>query len=99
MVFMKYGDAVDEFLPQKEFKSGRRFGFVRFQNKGDVGSILVAINGLRIDGEFFRANVARDRTKVAPSNLKTTPQPTMHTNPHTHPARTNYGNNPLLLLL
>ncbi|KAJ4844149.1 hypothetical protein Tsubulata_020601 [Turnera subulata] len=105
MVLMKYGEVVDVFIPQKESKSGRRFGFVRFQNKGDNGQILNAINKLEVDGGTLRANVARDRNKpinqthhkqlnrnhnTAPHNLPTL-NPTNQPNPSAHSNLPSYG--------
>ncbi|KAJ4831261.1 hypothetical protein Tsubulata_044915 [Turnera subulata] len=72
MVLSKYGEVVDVYIPQKGARSGKRFGFVRYRHKEDVGRILSDINKLKVDTGLLSANVARDGSS---SNSKAPPQP------------------------
>ncbi|KAJ4843954.1 hypothetical protein Tsubulata_028415 [Turnera subulata] len=66
MLFSKFGEIVDVFLPQKDAKSRRRFGFVRYRNTGEIGRILSDINNIKVDDVSIKLDVPKDRGSSSP---------------------------------
>ncbi|MBA0614319.1 hypothetical protein Godav_014626, partial [Gossypium davidsonii] len=60
-LFRYHGEVIDAFIPAKKNKSGRRFGFVRFDKMGDARKDINRLNGFVILG--YKISVYMTRFK------------------------------------
>ncbi|XVF06927.1 hypothetical protein REPUB_Repub06bG0093200 [Reevesia pubescens] len=58
-IFSHHGKMVDVFIPKKRSKSGRRYGFVRFSNRGDAFKVIKRLNGVWLLNAQLGVNIAR----------------------------------------
>ncbi|MFQ6621179.1 hypothetical protein Gotur_001703 [Gossypium turneri] len=49
-IFQLYVKVIDAFIPQNRAKSGRRFGFIRYESLRDVTRAIERLNGFRLYG-------------------------------------------------
>ncbi|XP_039019160.1 serine/arginine-rich splicing factor SC35-like [Hibiscus syriacus] len=65
LLFDKYGEVVDSFIPNKKSKGGSRFGFVRFTCLKDARKAINYVDRSRIRGNEVRVFLARFQPRVA----------------------------------
>ncbi|KAJ4833681.1 hypothetical protein Tsubulata_040436 [Turnera subulata] len=70
LVLSKFGVVMDVFIPNKTSVRGARFGFVRFENNGNINSLVDNINSVVVDNQYLKANVARCRSTNGSGNRK-----------------------------
>ncbi|XVF07558.1 hypothetical protein REPUB_Repub06bG0149600 [Reevesia pubescens] len=59
MIFQHHENVVDVFIPVKRNKSGRMFGFVRFDNFSDARNVVEKLNGVSLTDFKLRVNFSR----------------------------------------
>ncbi|KAJ4840526.1 hypothetical protein Tsubulata_027338 [Turnera subulata] len=84
-VLSKYGEVVDVFVPVKSTRSGKRFGFVRYQKAGDLQRLLTAVNNVQVENGTLQANIAKERHQ--PKSVVGPPQGLRAERQQTHPLR------------
>ncbi|KAH1083431.1 hypothetical protein J1N35_023192 [Gossypium stocksii] len=57
--FMKYGDAVDAFIPRKRSSKEGNFGYVRFKSISEAKRVILRLNATWIFGHCLGVNMAR----------------------------------------
>ncbi|KAJ4838608.1 hypothetical protein Tsubulata_043639 [Turnera subulata] len=62
-IMSKYGEVVDVYIPNRQSRSRKRFGFVRFRGIGDVQRLLNDVNRVQVGDGVVRANIARRRNQ------------------------------------
>ncbi|XVF28563.1 hypothetical protein REPUB_Repub15cG0040600 [Reevesia pubescens] len=58
-IFSHHGKVVDVLIPKKRSKSGRRYGFIRFSNRGDAFKVIKRLNGVWLLNAQLGVNIAR----------------------------------------
>ncbi|XP_039020011.1 uncharacterized protein LOC120151700 [Hibiscus syriacus] len=65
LIFDKYDEMVDSFIPNKRSKGGSRFGFVRFNRLEDAKQAIISADRSRIQGNKVRVFMARFQPREA----------------------------------
>ncbi|KAE8699443.1 Dentin sialophosphoprotein-related, putative isoform 2 [Hibiscus syriacus] len=65
LLFDKYGEVVDSFIPNKRSKGGSRFGFVPFTSLEDARKAISCVDRSRIRGNEVRVFLARFQPRAA----------------------------------
>ncbi|KAJ4841199.1 hypothetical protein Tsubulata_027269 [Turnera subulata] len=73
-IMSRHGDVVDVYIPNKQSRSGLRFGFVRFQGVRDLQGLLAAVNRVQVENGSVKANIARRRSLGLAAGQRSVPQ-------------------------
>ncbi|XP_039042864.1 serine/threonine-protein kinase STY13-like [Hibiscus syriacus] len=65
LIFDKYGEVVDSFIPNKRNKGGSRFGFVRFTRLEDARKAIIYADKYTIHGNKVRVFMVRFQPREA----------------------------------
>ncbi|KAK8652520.1 hypothetical protein V6N13_126551 [Hibiscus sabdariffa] len=57
--FGHHGDMVDDFVPTKRSRSGRRFGFVRYLSNTDAERVILRLNGFTLFDYRIEVSIAK----------------------------------------
>ncbi|KAJ4833670.1 hypothetical protein Tsubulata_022888 [Turnera subulata] len=83
LIFSKFGEVIDVYIPAKKAKNGKRFCFARFSGCQDTPRLISSINHIRVGNGFLHALIARSRTHQQKTTvhkpIQVPPPPPPHT--------------------